>query len=73
VARNVSAIAAGIAGDPSGLGSKRGAKYHGGEGEFGQSFHIFCFLFVIGGGSFEPSSPATSQTRFSFLQLFEML
>ena len=46
VAGNVRAIIAGIAVHPSGLGGKRGAKDHGGEGEFGQCFHgvylVFC-------------------------------
>jgi hypothetical protein len=51
------------------LGGNSGGEHHGGEGEFAQSFHrIDSLLFVIGGDSFEPPSPATSQTAFGFLQ-----
>lgn len=50
--RDVSAVAAGVAAHRPGLGGNGGGQDHGGEGEFGQSFHIFSLLFVVGGDSF---------------------
>ena len=50
--RDIRSVAAGVAANPSGLGGNGGGQDHSGEGEFGQSFHNFVLLFVVGGDSF---------------------